>query len=125
MPRFDKELGTFRHRLLRAGWLRAMRGWHPVRGWAARLAGVVLLVSTLGVGAGLRLALAAGPCDPPVTNPIVCENSLPGSDPTDWGTGSDPSIVGFSTDISVNKGSTIGFKVNTDSRNYRLNIYRL
>ena len=125
MPRFDVEGTTLRHRLPGAGWLRAARGRHPVRAWAARLVGFLMLVTSVGAGAGLRPALAAGPCDPPVTNPIACENSLPGSDPLDWGTGSDPSIVGFSTNISVNKGATIGFKVNTDSRNYVLTIYRL
>ena len=46
-------------------------------------------------------------------NPIVCENQLLGSLPSDWdisGAGDD-SIQGFSTDISVNVGGTIRFKV--------------
>ena len=35
------------------------------------------------------------------------------------------SIQGFATDISVNRGSTIGFKVKTTSTSYRLDIYRM
>ncbi len=41
------------------------------------------------------------------------------------GRAGDPSIQGFATDISVNKGETIRFKVKTDAANYRLDIYRL
>ena len=36
-----------------------------------------------------------------------------------------PDIQGFATDISVNKGETVSFKVKTDSTNYRIDIYRL
>ena len=35
------------------------------------------------------------------------------------------SIQGFATDISVNTGETVSFKVKTDSINYRIDIYRL
>jgi len=72
-------------------------------------------------------AVLAGPCDPPVTNPIVCENSKPGNPASEWdvsGAG-DPSIQGFATDISVNKGETVSFKIETDATAYRLDIYRL
>ena len=61
------------------------------------------------------------------SNPIVVENSLPGNPPSEWdvdGAG-DTTIQGFATDISVNKGQTIRFKVKTDATNYRLDIYRL
>jgi hypothetical protein len=37
----------------------------------------------------------------------------------------DPSIQGFATDVSVNHGHTIGFKIKTPSRKYRIDIYRL
>jgi phosphodiesterase/alkaline phosphatase D-like protein len=73
------------------------------------------------------LADAAGPCDPPVTNPIVCENSKPGNPASEWdvtGAG-DLTIQGFATDMSVNKGSAISFKVKTPATNYRMDIYRL
>src|SRR6185436_8298862 len=58
---------------------------------------------------------------------IVQENSQTGTQSGEWdvsGAG-DPSIQGFATDISVNKGDTVSFKVKTASNNYRLDIYRL
>ncbi|MHA3774172.1 DUF4082 domain-containing protein [Verrucomicrobiota bacterium sgz303538] len=60
-------------------------------------------------------------------NPITIENALTGNPRTEWDvTGSgDASIQGFATDISVNKGGTIRFKVDTDARAYRIDIYRL
>jgi hypothetical protein len=60
-------------------------------------------------------------------NPISIENSQPGNPASEWdisGDG-DPSIQGFATDISVNRGGTIPFKVKTNATNYRLDIYRL
>jgi hypothetical protein len=66
-------------------------------------------------------------CTPPVANPIVCENSKPGNPSSQWdisGSG-DPSIQGFATDISVNQGETVHFKINTDASAYRIDIYRL
>lgn len=48
------------------------------------------------------------------TNAIVSENQLPGNPKSEWdisGAG-DLSIQGFATDMSVNKGSTINFKIN-------------
>jgi peroxiredoxin len=66
------------------------------------------------------------PCTPP-TNPIACENSKPGNPASDWDLDgdSDPSIQGFATDISVNRGETVHFKIKTDSTNYHLDIYRV
>ena len=60
-------------------------------------------------------------------NPIVCENSNPGNPPSEWdvsGAG-DASIQGFTTDISVNLGETVRFKIDTPSTDYRLDIYRM
>jgi hypothetical protein len=67
-----------------------------------------------------------GPCGSP-PNAIVAENCKPGSPKSEWdiqGDG-DPSIQGFATDISVNQGGTVDFKVKTDATNYRLDIYRI
>ena len=36
-----------------------------------------------------------------------------------------PSIQGFATDISVDQGQTVHFKIDTDATDYRLDIYRL
>jgi hypothetical protein len=73
----------------------------------------------------LALLVAA----PPVAaqNPIVDENQIEGSPPSVWdvaGAG-DPSIQGFATDLSVDRGETVHFKVATDASDYRLDIYRL
>ena len=60
-------------------------------------------------------------------NAIVAENCLPGTPQSQWdisGAG-DSSIQGFTTDISVNHGQTVSFKISTNSTNYKLNIYRL
>ena len=60
-------------------------------------------------------------------NPIVSENAKAGRPPAEWdvaGIG-DPSIQGFATEISVNRGSTVFFKIATTARAYRLDIYRL
>ena len=66
-------------------------------------------------------------CDPTLQNEIVCENLLPGAPSSEWQvTGSgDGSIQGFATDISVNRGGTVRFKIETDAAAYRIDIYRL
>ncbi len=61
------------------------------------------------------------------TNSIVLENAKPGNPPSEWdisGDG-DPTIQGFATDISVNKGDTVHFKIATDATAYQIKIYRL
>ena len=61
------------------------------------------------------------------SNAITLENAKPGNPPSQWdvaGAG-DASIQGFATDISVNLGETVRFKVKTDASNYRLDVYRL
>ena len=67
-----------------------------------------------------------GGCSAP-PNPIVAENCLAGSPASEWDiTGSgDPSIQGFATDISVNRGATVSFKVSTNATAYRFDIYRM
>jgi hypothetical protein len=86
----------------------------------------------LALVAGVMLGLpsnpdAQGPCGPPVVHPIACENSKPGNPASEWdisGAG-DPSIQGFATDISVNRGGTVRFKIATNASAYRLDIYRV
>ncbi|HEY8309431.1 MAG TPA: N,N-dimethylformamidase beta subunit family domain-containing protein, partial [Gemmatimonadaceae bacterium] len=59
-------------------------------------------------------------------NPVVCENSKPGTAPNIWdidGAG-DADIQGFATDISVDVGSTIKFKIDTSASAYKIDIYR-
>ena len=61
-------------------------------------------------------------------NAIVAENQLPGTPDTVWnvnGAG-DSSIQGFATDISVDQGQTVSFKIkDTNSAPYRVDIYRM
>src|SRR5262245_54113775 len=62
-----------------------------------------------------------------LSNAIVAENQLPGTPESTWevGTG-DSSIQGFATDMSVNHGQTISFKVNDSALvPYHIDIYRL
>ena len=90
----------------------------------------VLVVATIG----LAMTLSAGRADAQATDPcaepdnwIVAENCKPGSPATEWdinGAG-DLTIQGFSTDISYNFGETAQFKIDTDSADYRIDIYRM
>ncbi|MEO7005430.1 MAG: DUF4082 domain-containing protein [Terrimesophilobacter sp.] len=70
-------------------------------------------------------ANAADPCGPS-GNQITCENSKPGTAQSVWdisGAG-DSTIQGFSTDISVNVGNRVDFKIDTTATNYTIDIYR-
>jgi len=77
--------------------------------------------------AHLSLAFSVfGACTAP-KNAIEKENCLPGNPQSEWnvsGAGS-PNIQGFATDISVNAGQTISFKISTNAVSYRINIYRM
>jgi hypothetical protein len=60
-------------------------------------------------------------------NAIVAENQLPGTPASQWdlsGPGS-TTLQGFTTDISVNHGSTVNFKIQSGTNNWRIDIYRL
>ncbi|TAU36499.1 DUF4082 domain-containing protein (plasmid) [Rhizobium leguminosarum] len=61
------------------------------------------------------------------SNAIVLENQKQGNPESEWGLSGSGStnIEGFATDISVDNGKTISFKINTNSTNYRVDIYRL
>lgn len=85
-----------------------------------------LLASVLGFQVRPVAAQTFG-CNPPMANDIVCENSKSGNPPSDWqisGAG-DLTIQGFATDISVNQGGTISFKIDTDAVAYTIDIYRI
>jgi hypothetical protein len=90
----------------------------------------ILLFALLAVLSGLSSRSAQAQtfgCNPPMANDIVCENSKPGNPPSEWdvtGAG-DLTIQGFATDISVNQGGAIFFKINTTARAYTIDIYRL
>ncbi|MEA3205011.1 MAG: hypothetical protein QOG92_632, partial [Verrucomicrobiota bacterium] len=99
--------------------------------------GLTLTGSSVALGA-VESASAA------TSNSIVTENKLTGTAQSQWdlsgegqysgfglGNGQTPLagvtnyIEGFADNMSVNHGQTINFKINTDCKNYRIDIYRL
>ncbi len=118
----------------RCSW-RAVKGQRLAKGkigkasWSTKLALVTALVGATLPFAPQALvapAVAADLCGPG-SNPIVCENSKPGTPPSIWdiNNNGDPSIQGFATDMSVEVGGTIDFKIDTTASSYRIEIYRM
>ncbi|MCX5251033.1 DUF4082 domain-containing protein [Streptomyces sp. NBC_00201] len=67
---------------------------------------------------------ASDPCGSG-SNPVVCENSKPGTPKTDWfSPNAYGDIKGFSTKESVQAGDTVQFKVQSKT-SYHVEIYRL
>jgi hypothetical protein len=96
---------------------------------AGRLIGAVGPLSLALMALVLLCAPGAhAACTPPAgANAIVVENCKQGTPSGIWdipGAGDD-SIQGFATDISVNRGTTVHFKVDTAASAYRLDIYRM
>jgi len=60
-------------------------------------------------------------------NAIVTENQFPGTPASQWDLSNpgEPTLAGFTTDISVNHGSTVNFKIQSGTANWRIDIYRL
>src|SRR5215217_645468 len=80
------------------------------------LGATVLIVAGLG---SMRLIQAQ-------TNPVVLENGISAGAPSwDVSGAGDPLIQGFATDISVNTGLPVSFKIKTDASSYAIDIYRL
>ncbi len=89
----------------------------------AALLSVVLVTTMLFQPSAAQAA--DDPCGPN-GNPVACENTKPGTSPAVWdidGAG-DPSIQGFATDISVNAGQRIDFKIDTNASAYGIRIFR-
>ena len=85
---------------------------------------LLLLLAAVGVGLTTGPNPRAQACG---SNPIVCENNLTGNPASEWdisGAGN-TTIQGFATDISVNRGSTVRFKVSTTASTFQVNIYRI
>jgi hypothetical protein len=94
---------------------------HPMRGLIA-MASIGLLIAAGLIGNDTP-ASAAAACSP---NPIVCENQKTGTSPEEWdidGAGDDE-IQGFTTDMSVNAGETVKFKIQAQAA-YTIDIFRL
>jgi len=82
------------------------------------------------VVAGLALQSVVAHAVDCLVNPIPCENQLPGTAPSVWdtpnGDAGNSGIQGFATDISVNVGQTVSFKINsTNFTSYTIDIYRI
>jgi hypothetical protein len=59
-------------------------------------------------------------------NEIACENSKPGNPASEWDIArADETLVGFATDMSVDQGETVGFKIKTEAADYRIDVYRI
>jgi hypothetical protein len=92
---------------------------------------VALVVTSLFLiqagGPASAVAAESSLCAEPVVNPVACENSKPGLEPSKWQIENigDESIQGFATQMSVNVGETEYFKIKTPSTKYHLNIIRL
>ncbi len=110
--------------------LASVRPWHAM----ALQQGPRLLAAAGGGGAaaaggGGAAAAAAGEptpanCAAPA-NEIVAENCLPGDTGWDVNLAGDADLQGFATEMSVNRGESISFKVDTPASDYRLDIYRM
>ncbi len=78
---------------------------------------------------GIGLDPSAAPSDlpgAPPPNAIVLENLEEGTPESEWMIGkADASIEGFAAQFTSNHGETVDFKINTDSTDYRIDIYRL
>lgn len=97
------------------------------------VAAVALIVTLVGVrpdaqsrGQGTPAAAPPGPCATP-RNKIIAENCKPGHPREEWDVHSlgDPDIQGFATNMSVNLGEDVEFKIKTHSPKYRLDLYRM
>jgi hypothetical protein len=86
----------------------------------------IMLSSGSRAGAQIQSGAASNVCSAPA-NPIVAENCKPGNPREEWDVQSwgDPQIQGFATDMSVNLGETVQFKIKTHSPRYRIDIYRM
>jgi hypothetical protein len=96
----------------------------PFPATSARASATTVATPTTATSAATNPAPVV-PC-PTGANAIVCENLQTGTDPAIWdvdGAG-DPGVQGFSTDISVNVGGQIDFKIDSEAAEYTVDIYR-
>jgi len=89
--------------------------------------GALAVLALLVTLAWTPAVASAAPCDAPIANPVACENTKPGSPASEWsivGAG-DASIQGYATQMSVNKGAQVSFKIKAPTDAYTIRIYRL
>src|SRR3989442_9345677 len=98
--------------------IRQTARWQHVRLLIAVTAALVLT----GRGSGRVAVLAQGAGCASPANAIVAENCQAGA--TDWvitGAG-DSTIQGFASNISINTGGTVDFKIKTDATSSQIDI---
>ena len=98
------------------------RQW--ISGLRAAAVAALLVFSGTARTTGPNASAQGGGC---LSNAIVCENQNTGSPSTEWdvvGSG-DATIQGFATEMSVNRGATVRFKIKTDATAYQIAIYRM
>ncbi|HTT17813.1 MAG TPA: N,N-dimethylformamidase beta subunit family domain-containing protein [Candidatus Sulfotelmatobacter sp.] len=85
---------------------------------------IVSVLCFVLLGLGVCFASCVSPA-----NPIEAENCLPGNPSSQWdigaGSAGDSTIQGFASDISVDVGQTINFKIDTNAKAYTIEIYRM
>jgi hypothetical protein len=104
--------------VLNPGPARSRRRW--LRG---PFVGAAIAAALVALGLNASSPAHADACSP---NPVTCENAKTGTDPSVWdveGDGDD-TIQGFATDMSVNLGGTVHFKVKAQHA-FTVSIYRL
>ena len=95
--------------------------YRRVRGAVFALAAALTAIFLPASG---QASAVADPCGTG-SNPIVCENSKPGTPMSDWFAGSSwGDIAGFPAKMSLQPGETLPFKVQSPSP-YHVKIYRL
>ena len=103
------------------------RGPHPFSRLRISILSIAAALTAAGFFTDVSPHAQQPACTPPISNPVACENQLPGNPASEWdvsGAG-DSTIQGFATDISVDQGQTVSFKIDTNATNYRLDIYRM
>ncbi|WP_246036267.1 DUF4082 domain-containing protein [Sinomonas susongensis] len=96
-----------------------------IAGWASALLVMAVFVA-VPVASAPSAKAATDPCSP-IVSAVACENTQPGDPQTDWmisGDG-DSTIQGYATQISVNVGQTVQFKISTPAKSYHFDILRL
>ncbi|MDQ4490356.1 DUF4082 domain-containing protein [Sinomonas sp. ASV486] len=113
------------HRTLRGPMWRTVHRAAAV--WVPALLISALLVGIEPVVSAPTAQAASNPCAAPVASAVACENTQGGTPQSDWmisGAG-DSTIQGYATQMSVNVGETVQFKVNTNAKAYHFDVLRL
>lgn len=91
------------------------------------LRGGLFALATALITAVLPLAVVATAADPcgSGSNPVVCENSKPGTPMSDWfAANAYGNVMGYTSQQSVQAGETVQFKVQSPTP-YHVSVYRL